>query len=251
VDESLTARFWEVDFLRGWALIMMILFHSVFDLGYFGVWEVDIYSGFWFYFARLTASLFLLLVGVSLVLSYSRAERKARAEQFRFRLLKRSIWIFSLGMGITLATYLVLGNGFIIFGVLHLIGVSLLLAYPFLKLHRLNAIFGLLFILVGLYFQNLSIDYPWLLWLGLVPPEFYSLDYFPIFPWFGVILMGIALGDLLYRGYRRRIALPNLSGSSSVKPVAFLGRNSLAIYLIHQPVLIILFYLLGYYLPRT
>jgi len=251
VDESLTARFWEVDFLRGWAIIMMILFHSVFDLDYFGVWEVDIYRGFWFYFARLTASLFLLLVGVSLVLSYSRAERQARSEQFRFRLFKRGIWIFSLAMGITVVTYLLLGNGFIIFGVLHLIGVSLLLAYPFLKLHRgLDAIFGLLFILVGIYFQNLSVSYPWLLWLGLAPPEFYSLDYFPIFPWSGVILVGIALGDLLYRGYRRKIALPDLSGSSSVKPFAFLGRNSLAIYLIHQPVLIILFYLWGFHIFR-
>jgi uncharacterized membrane protein len=75
------------------------------------------------------------------------------------------------------------------------------------------------------------------------------LDYFPIFPWFGVILMGIALGDLLYRGYRRRIALPDLSGSSFVKPFAFFGRNSLAIYLIHQPVLITLFYLFGFSLP--
>lgn len=249
MDESLAVRFWEVDFLRGWAIVLMILFHSVFDLGYFGVFEVDIYSSFWFYFARLTASLFLLLVGVSLVLSYSRAERLARTEQFRFRLFKRSIWIFSLAMGITVVTRLLLGDGFIIFGVLHLIGVSLLLAYPFLRLHLLNFIFGLLFILVGLYLQNLSVDYPWLLWLGLAPQSFYSLDYFPLFPWFGVILIGIALGDLLYRGYRRRIALPDLSGSSFVKPFASFGRNSLAIYLIHQPVLITLFYLFGFSLP--
>jgi len=132
---------------------MMILFHSVFDLDYFGVREVDIHSGFWFYFARLTASLFLLLVGVSLVLSHSRAERLARAEQFRFRLLKRSIWIFSWAMGITLVTRLLFGDGFIVFGVLHLIGVSLLLAYPFLRLHRTSAFSGLIFILLGLYLQ--------------------------------------------------------------------------------------------------
>ncbi len=228
---------------------MMILFHSVFDLDYLDVYKVDIHSCFWFYFARLTASIFLLLVGVSLVLSYSRAERRDRAEQFRLRLLKRSIWIFSLAMGITLVTYLLLGSGFIIFGVLHLIGVSLLLAYPFLKLHKINALMGLLCILLGLYFQNLTVGYPWLLWLGLAPAEFYSLDYFPLFPWFGVILMGMALGDLLYRGYRRRMDLPDLSGSYFVKPFAFLGRNSLAIYFIHQPVLLFLFYLWGFHFP--
>jgi len=246
----LAARFWEVDFMRGGATVLMILFHSVFDLDYFGVCEVDIHSGFWFYFARLTASIFLLLVGVSLVLSRSRAERLARTEQFRNRLFKRSIWIFGLGMGITLFTRLLLGDGFIVFGVLHLIGVSLLLAYPFLRLHLINFIFGLLFISIGLYFQNLGVGYPWLLWLGLAPQSFYSLDYFPLFPWFGVILMGTALGDLLYRGYRRRISLPDLSGTSFVKPLAFFGRNSLTIYLLHQPVLIALFYLFGYSLYR-
>ncbi|VVB64538.1 Uncharacterised protein [uncultured archaeon] len=182
-------------------------------------------------------------MGVSLVLSHSRAERLARTEQFPFRLFKRGIWIFSLGMGITLVTRLLLGDGFIVFGVLHLIGVSLLLAYPFLRRRRMSAIFGLLFILLGLYLQNLSVGYPWLLWLGLAPQSFYSLDYFPLFPWFGVVLIGISFGDLLYSGYRRRIPLPDLTGSTFVRPLVFLGRRSLALYLLHQPVLIALLHL--------
>jgi len=48
------------------AIILMVLFHMAFDLNYFGVYEVEMSSGFWFYLARFTASLFLLLVGVSL-----------------------------------------------------------------------------------------------------------------------------------------------------------------------------------------
>jgi len=242
-------RFWEVDFLRGMAIVLMVLFHLVFDLNYFGVQQIEVASGFWFYLARFTASLFLLLVGVSLTLSHSRARLLGQEDRFRYRLMKRSLWIFSLAIGVTLVTYLFIGKGFIVFGVLHLIGISLLLAYPFLRLHGVNFILGLLFISVGLFLQSLSVDFPWLLWLGLAPMDFRSVDYFPLLPWFGVILIGVAFGDLFYRGYSRRIPVPDLAGSSLMRWLAFLGRNSLAIYLAHQPVLIGLMYLGGVRLP--
>jgi uncharacterized membrane protein len=242
-------RFWEVDFLRGLAIILMVLFHLAYDLNYFGIQPIEVASGFWFYLARFTASLFLLLVGVSLSLSRSRARLLGQEDRFRVRLMKRGLWIFSLAMGLTLVTYLFIGRGFIVFGVLHLIGVSLLLAYPFFRLHGVNFILGLLFILVGLFLQGLSVDFPWLLWLGLAPWDFRSVDYFPLLPWFGVILIGMAFGDLFYRGYSRRIPVPDLAGSSLVRWLTFLGRNSLAIYLIHQPVLIALMYLVGVRLP--
>ena len=64
-----------------------------------------------------------------------------------------------------------------------------------------------------------------------------------------MILIGVAFGDLFYRGYSRRIPVPDLAGSSLVSGLAFLGRNSLAIYLAHQPVLIALMYLVGVRLP--
>jgi uncharacterized membrane protein len=242
-------RFWEVDFLRGMAIVLMVLFHLAFDLNYFGVQQIEVASGFWFYLARFTASLFLLLVGVSLTLSHSRARLLGQEDRFRYRLMKRSLWIFSLAIGVTLVTYFFIGKGFIVFGVLHLIGISLLLAYPFLRLHGVNFLFGLSFILAGLFLQSLSVDFPWLLWLGLAPMDFRSVDYFPLLPWFGVILIGVAFGDLFYRGYRRRIPVPDLAGSSLVSGLAFLGRNSLAIYLAHQPVLIGLMYMGGVRLP--
>jgi uncharacterized membrane protein len=247
--ESPTVRFWEVDLLRGVAIALMVLYHLVFDLNYFAVYDIEVSSGFWLAVARLTASLFLLLVGLSLTLSHSRAQLLGQEDRFRLRLLKRSAWILGQALGITIVTYLFIGRGYIIFGVLHLIGLSLLLAYPFLRLQRANFLIGLLFILVGAYFQTIIVDYPWLLWLGLVPQDFYSVDYFPVFPWFGVILMGMGLGDLLYPGYRRRIPVRDISQSPFVRALAILGRNSLAIYLVHQPVLIALLHMRGVSLP--
>jgi len=243
--ESPTVRFWEVDLLRGCAIVLMVLYHLVFDLNYFAVYDIDVSSGFWLAVARTAASLFLLLVGLSLTLSHSRARLLGQKDGFFFRLLKRSAWILGLALGVTIVTYLFIGDGFIVFGVLHLIGLSLLLAYPFLRLQRANFIFGLLFILLGIYLQNISASFPWLLWLGLAPPVFYSVDYFPVFPWFGVILVGMGLGGLFYPGYRRGIPVPDLSGSSIVRLLAFLGKNSLAVYLVHQPVIIAFLYLSG------
>ena len=242
--ESPTVRFWEVDLLRGVAILLMVLYHLVFDLNYFAVYDIDVSSGFWLAVARAAASLFLLLVGLSLTLSHSRARLLGQEDRFRLRLLKRSGWILSLAFGITIVTYLFIGKGFIVFGVLHLIGLSLLLAYPFLRLKRANIIFGLLFVLLGIYLQNISAGFPWLLWLGVAPPDFYSVDYFPVFPWFGVILVGMGLGSQLYPGYRRWIPVPDISASPLVRALAFLGRKSLAVYLIHQPVMIAIIYFL-------
>ncbi len=245
-------RFWEVDLVRGLAVVMMVLFHLAYDLSYFGLYGLDMYSGFWFYLAHITAGIFILLAGVSLTLSASRTRLQNQDQSLYFKFVKRGMKIFSLGLGITAATYLLIGKGFIIFGVLHFIGVAIILAYPFLNLKALNVMIGAVIIIIGIYLQGLEFGFPWLLWLGLAPKGFYTLDYFPIFPWFGVILIGIFLGDALYGGYRRKINLPdisNLQGSGYAyfltKPFVFLGRKSLWVYMIHQPVLIAILYLLG------
>ncbi|HPS90737.1 MAG TPA: heparan-alpha-glucosaminide N-acetyltransferase [Methanothrix sp.] len=243
--ESPTARFWEVDLLRGCAILLMVLYHLLFDLNYFAVYDIDVSSGFPLAMARTAASLFLLLVGISLTLSYSRSRNMRREMDFFPHLLKRSAWILSLAVGVTLVTYLTIGRGFIVFGVLHLIGLSLLLAYPFLRLQKESFVFGIAFILLGKYLAAIHVGFPWLLWLGLAPVNFYSVDYFPVIPWFGVILLGMGLGGLLYPEYRRSFFLPDLSVSAISGVLAFLGQNSLAIYLVHQPVIIGLLYLFG------
>ena len=73
MDEA--ARYRELDLVRGIAILMMILFHTVFDLYFFRILPVDIYSGFWRYFAFATASLFLLIVGISLTISRARISK--------------------------------------------------------------------------------------------------------------------------------------------------------------------------------
>jgi len=236
-------RFWEIDILRGTAIIMMIVSNLITDLNYFKVYGIEIRSGFWRYFALITATIFIFLVDVSLTLSYSRAKRCKTEKELHVKYIERGLKIFSWGLVITLVTWIFLGEGFVIFGILHFIGVSIIMAYPFLKHRYWNLFLGIVCISLGMYLRNLTVDFPWLLWLGFTPSQFYTVDYFPIFPWFGVVLIGLFFGNLLYPNHRRRFRIWDLSSSSFVKSLCYLGRNSLLIYLIHQPMLIALLYI--------
>ena len=246
-------RFWEVDLLRGIAVVLMVVYHLAFDLDYLQVYSIDVQSGLPLAVARLTLSLFLLLVGLSLRLSRSQAARRSgisgQDDGYFTHLAGRASVILALALGVSAVTYLFLGKCFIAFGVLHLIGLSLLLTYPFLGMGRLNFLWGTLIIIAGLYLPSLAVDHLWLLWLGLTPPDFCSVDYTPLIPWFGVVLVGAAFGDLLYPGSVRRARLPDWQNAAPAGMLAWLGRHSLAVYLIHQPALLVLLSLLGVRLP--
>lgn len=236
-------RFWEIDFFRGAAIIMMIIFHFLYDINYFGFYNVILHSGFWRIFAHITAGIFIFLVGISLTISYSRTRLRKTRKQLRLKYLGRGLKIFSLGLIITLITYFFLNQGFIIFGILHFIGISVILAYPLLKYRVLNLFLGMFFIVVGFYLDSLTFSFPWLLWLGLKPAYFYTLDYFPLLPWFGLALIGLFIGNTFYKNNKRQFRIPELSRIKSIGLFCFLGRHSLIIYLLHQPVLIAFLYL--------
>jgi uncharacterized membrane protein len=232
------SRFPEIDATRGIAILMMIIFHTVFDLHFFGIAPVNVATGFWRWFAMSTASLFLFVVGISLVVSYSRSATKLSGFALTKKFLFRGAGIFALGLLVTLGTLLYLHEGFIIFGILHLIGVSVVLSVLFFRFGKYNILLGLLCI-AGVFFIG-SIQGPfWLLPLGIQPASFASVDYTPLIPWFGAVLIGMGAGDLLYGGGTRRFSAPHLP-DRIVQPLAFLGRYSLVIYLVHQPVIILL-----------
>jgi uncharacterized membrane protein len=247
MTKNLKERFWEIDFLRGVAIILMIIFHAAFDIDYFNMSDFDIHQGSWILFGKLIFILFFLLVGISLVLSYSRTKIINKSKQNLFvKYLKRGVKIFFWGLIITLVTWMYMREGYVIFGVLHFIGISIILAYPFLKRPSWSLFLGFLIILTGLFLYNYSFDFSWLLWLGFKPHGFYTIDYFPLFPYFGIILIGIFIGNKLYKNYKRRFNLIDLSVNPIIKFFAFLGKKSLFIYLIHQPIIIALLIIFKY-----
>lgn len=229
-------RFVEIDLLRGIAILMMILYHILFDLWFFGIAFIDVLNGFWRYFALTTATLFIALAGLSLPISYERRRSRLSGTSLFLDFAKRGGKVFFFGMCATIATWLFIGDGFIVFGILHLIGFAIIVAPLFLRLGRWNIIPGLLIILASVPLSRIAGPY-WLVWFGVHPSSFYSVDYVPVVPWLGVVLIGMAVGFLLYPGGKRRfkIALPE---TKTLDAVCMMGRNSLVIYLIHQPIIV-------------
>ncbi|MBX3011880.1 MAG: DUF1624 domain-containing protein [Caldilineaceae bacterium] len=231
------ARLWEIDLLRGVAILMMVIYHLLYDLSYFRVTDTIFTNPFWFYFQRTTAGTFLVLVGVSLTLSVGAMRRRGQSERAIItRLFWRGARVFGWGLVITVATWLFFGPALAVkFGILHLIGSATVLAYPLLTLRWANLFLWLGLSGVGRMIEGVTIAGPWLLWLGIQPRNYLYVDYFPLLPWFGVILLGVFLGNLLYPNGERRFALP--LSDLNFQPLRWLGERSLPIYLIHQPIL--------------
>ena len=238
-------RLWEIDTIRGIAVVLMICYHVVFDLSYFGAYSGNIYSTSWQLVARSIGTTFILVMGVSLTLRYHRLKPELDQKQIFLKYLQRGATLFGWGMVITVVTYFVVGSGFVVFGILHLLGVSVILACPFLRSRWASLVAGILAIGLGVYLGSVKVLSPWLLWLGVPQFRRHMVDYYPILPWFGFALLGVFLGFTLYPRGIRRSALPDLSKAAPIRALTYLGKHSLPIYLIHQPILLGILILVG------
>jgi uncharacterized membrane protein len=232
-----------VDAARGVAIIMMIVYHTTYDLDTLGGYDVQSTTGYWALFADLTAGLFLFLVGVSLAIS--RVRTSLTGWRLFGKYLARGLRILAYGVVLTVVL-LALGVGVVAFGILHLIGISIVLAYPFLTLRLTNLVLGTLIFLAGQYIlaQGLDSQSFWLLPFGIVPEGVIMPDYRPLLPWFGVVLIGLFFGNVVY-GDGRRPAVLEDKAPMLARPLLPPGRNSLSIYLIHQPIIIALLAVTG------
>lgn len=228
-------RFWELDVFRGIAIILMVAFHTIINLKFFGFMGSFSPGSYWNIASGSIGAMFFLLVGVGLSISHSRAKRFS--ENIPRKYFARGLKIFALGLLITAGTWAYPHEGFIVFGVLHFIGLGIILAIPFLDRPRLLIPAAALSLLAGAALMGTRWGFPWLLWLGVKTPYFYSLDYYPLLPWFGFVLLGLWAGGKLYANAERRFSLEQ-NKNMVFGALAFFGRHSLKIYFLHQPVLV-------------
>jgi uncharacterized membrane protein len=227
-SEPLT-RIRAIDALRGTAICMMIVYHAAFDLNWFHIISADFnHDRFWLSFRDLIVGSFLLLVGVSLVLA-SRAGISPR--QF----WRRIALVGTCAMLVTLGSYVTFPKTFITFGILHCIVVSSILGWPLVRFPRAALVVGIVVIVGGVAIGLPLFDLPWLNWVGLMTHKPATEDYVPLLPWFGVVLVGISIGRWLLE--RHLHDLRQMSGASP-KWLTWLGRHSLLVYMIHQPIMV-------------
>lgn len=230
---SSSRRITLIDVLRGIALLAMASYHFTWDLEFFGYASAGLTAhGPWKIYARCIASSFLFLVGVSLVL--------AHGEHIRWPgFWKRFAMVAVAAAAISLVTYVATPGSFIFFGILHQIALASVLGLLFLRLPApVTLVVAALVIAAPFYLRSPIFDHPALLWVGLSSVDPRSNDYVPLFPWFGAVLIGIGMAKFAKSaGLFERLANVSL-GQTLERPLTFIGRHSLAFYLIHQPVLI-------------
>lgn len=228
-----------IDRLRGLALLAMAVYHFTWDLEYFGYIEPGTAgTGGWRLFARFIAGSFLFLAGLSLVLGHG--------DRFRPRpFLVRFVKIAAAAALVTAGTWFAFPETFIFFGILHAIAAASLVGLLFLRLPvALVFVMAALAAIAPLYLRAPLFDHPALWWVGLSTQIPRSNDYVPLLPWLAPFLAGLGAGRLLVAGpLAGRLATVRSDVTSRWKTLlAVAGRHSLAIYLIHQPVLIALLY---------
>lgn len=221
------SRIWELDALRGVCILCVIVVHFLFDLSFFG--GLDLTLPAWYVFLQeYGGAIFVVLSGVCVTLGS--------------KSVRRGLIVFSCGMLITAVTYGMYRLGMsgadvvVKFGVLHLLGVCMLVYPAFKKLPpAMLTVLGLVIAITGYAIRGVVVPQHWLFPLGLTYEGFTSSDYFPLFPQLGYFLIGAAIGKTAYR--EKKTLLP---GSFQKTPVArffcWCGRQSLFIYLLHQPI---------------
>ncbi len=231
-ETSMAPRILWLDIARCLALLGMVIYHFTFDLGMFGFVAPYVpVTGFWAVFARTVAGSFLLLAGFSLVLSHGRGIVWP-AFWRRFRVVAGAAAL------ITVVTWFAMPAQFIFFGILHSIALSSLLGLAFLRLPwGVTLAVAVVVLTLPQVYRDVVFDTPLLVWVGLAPAFPPTMDFEPLFPWFGAFLLGVVLARvMLARG-----PLVRVTPSPIMARLTWPGRHSLVIYLLHQPIMIGLF----------
>jgi uncharacterized membrane protein len=235
-------RIHEIDLVRGIGVILMILFHFIFDLSFFGIINFRPDQLPWNLIARTAQIIFIVCAGITFTFSTEKSQDLKISKIFQGK-LKYLITLSSLALLITLITWLIFRNQFVIFGILHFYVIATLLTIPLRKLKIWNALLGILILVISFVipkFDALWWTYP----LGLNNPTFLAFDYFPLLPWYGVFLIGVAIGSFLINKNILQTYQPVFQNM----PLETIGKHSLLIYLFHQPIIAgLLILIISYY----
>jgi uncharacterized membrane protein len=226
-----------LDALRGLAVLWMVVFHFSYDLSHFRFTQQNFYlDPFWTTQRTVIVSLFLFCAGLGQAVAQSQ-------EQSWSRFWKRWAQVALCAVLVSAGSWLIFGPRFISFGVLHGVAVMLLvlrlLVHVWPGLAQGKALWlllaaGALCLFLPWWWQHPFFDTRWTNWLGFATRKPATEDYVPLLPWLGVPLWGFIAGACVLQ---RRVAWVQGALPPMLRPLATLGRYSLSIYMLHQPIL--------------
>ncbi len=231
-DAAITRERWPwLDGLRGIAIVAMAIYHLTWDLTFFNFAGREILQtpGFTL-FGHAIACAFLGIAGFSLALA---SEEQLDVAKF----LKRFAMIAAAALAVTVVTYFIFPLSYVTFGILHCIAAASLISWAYVRMDWWGSgiasvsIFGIGVLIHAQFFDAVNG------WLGLGQAIPLTNDWRPIFPWAGAMLIGLSLGKLVLSGGSLANIRGPLTATKPFRTLAFAGRHSLAVYLIHQPVL--------------
>jgi uncharacterized membrane protein len=228
------ARFERLDALRGTAIVWMAAFHFSFDLNYFGFVHQNFYRDpFWTVQRACIVTLFMFCVGMGQGIASAQQQSLAR-------FWKRWAQVAGCAVLVSFGSWLMFPNSFISFGVLHGIALMLIVVRFTTAWGAWRWPLGLVAIVLPKLLADPFFDTRWTNWVGLVTHLPVTEDYAPVLPWLGVVWWGAAAAEAVIA---RRPALLRGRLPNAARPLAALGRWSLSFYMLHQPVLIGLLWL--------
>jgi len=228
-----STRIEAVDIFRGIGIALMIAYHFSWDLTNFGYADFALFNDpAWLFFRTLIVGMFLFASGVSHALI-----RRAPIDGMRY--VNRIGVIAGAAIIVSLGTGFAFPNGFVFFGILHLLAAASILILPFPRLPWIaNVVAGIAVIWIGETVRLDLFNAPALVWLGLATAPPFSVDYVPVFPWFGGVLLGLAAGQYMIAHDTTLTALARWQPADPVsRLLQWAGRHTLIIYLLHQPIL--------------
>lgn len=238
-----TKRFYILDIIRGFAIFLMFIYHFSYDLDYFNFLQLNFATDpFWLNFRTLIVTLFLIVMGISLYLSSYRELNKQR-------FLKRLLLLVIYSVVVSISSWVMFPAAMIFFGILHFIALASVLGLLFVRLGRhhsgiLNLLTGILLIVAAQFIEHPFFNQPYLRWFGLMTTLPIAVDYVPLLPWFGVVLIGLYIGQLLSQQSPGSFFSSWQSNNFTSKVLALGGRHSLHIYMLHQPLFLGILYII-------
>ena len=232
-------RFFLLDVSRGISVLAMICYHFYWDLGYFGFIDLGtVIQGLGLLAAQVIGVSFITIAGISgRVLTFSK--------NFKAKFSKRIVKLIILSAMVSLATFFMDKNNFIFFGILHFLTICSIISLILVNVTKSYLLFLIFFVVGIVSLSSITFDLPTILsWLGFNKTPPITNDFYPLFPWLTFYLLGFWVGEMIMdrqSRFQQSISFVYLLDNKLFKFLEYVGKNSLIIYIFHQPILFSLF----------